>query len=159
MIDRQVAELRFFLVAERKSQFGKYFPFSTLAHSEFGRVISLHPCFPSIALLNSAKSRKPIPPSFFALVSFSHLSQCILWLSKELPHQKFVTAEVSFWQVTGANLKQDIGYVGTDWTFAFYQHLMRSTTQALFGLATYHAKNSCWHILEHISRTCFCRCG
>jgi hypothetical protein len=42
-----------------------------------------------------------------------------LWLSKELPHQKFVTAEVSFWQVTGANLKQDIGYVGTDWTFAF----------------------------------------
>jgi hypothetical protein len=66
MIDRQVAELRFFLVAERKSQFGKYFPFSTLAHSEFGRVISLHPCFPSIALLNSEVSKTNTPhPSFF----------------------------------------------------------------------------------------------
>ena len=74
-IDLHVAEQRLFLVAERKSQFGKYFPFSTWAHSESGLMINLQPCFPSIALLKRAKSRKPIPPSLFDLVSFSQRIQ------------------------------------------------------------------------------------
>ena len=81
---RHVSELFFFLVASRKLHAEKYFPFSTLAQRESGFMIRRQPCFPGIAWLNSGRSRNPIPPSSFDLVSFDHRCQWILWLTIEL---------------------------------------------------------------------------
>jgi hypothetical protein len=43
-IAHQVCKQFFFLVAFTNSPLWKYLPFRTLAHREFGLVISLHPC-------------------------------------------------------------------------------------------------------------------
>ena len=97
---------------ERRSFYRQYFPNRIWPSSESGCLSKRQANFARRASLKSSISRKPSPPAFFSIVSFSHDTQQSRLISGFRSHQNRVKTDCICLQRDCGSLKQDIAYDG-----------------------------------------------